>query len=441
MASSNLEHAFVLHKLIDLYTPDTTDHSNIRRLLQIGALSDHQWVQTASLSNTESGDANDNDNITAIDRLVGGHLTPLHAACKVGNLELVQILVDEFAHPVNALTENCYTAAEVARLYHAGGVDNNVGEKMYQYLKLKCITSELILNSMHVTNQNEETSDYLQHPAEYKSRSGLLFDHDGNGVMMDWELPLMKKHAQQLCHIVGESPSAIAIDEICLNLLSSGEVVDLSVLRDKISTIEQTIETDFDFTQVDQFVVLNVGFGLGIIDTFIHAYLLALSAKFPHTRFIHYIIEAHPDVLFRMQETHWINSSPWQQSTNLELRVIEKTHQQAVDCLAENGVLLDSVFFDTFGENYQQFMEFRDDIVLPFLKSEPHSVFSWFNGFGCTNEFFADVYRTITEMDANEVGMEVALQKVDLSDKDQSKIKRPYYTLGAYYLPTCKFQY
>lgn len=53
---------------------------------------------------------------------------------------------------MNALTENGYTAAEVARLYHAGGVENNVGEKIYQYLKLKCITSELILNSMHITN-------------------------------------------------------------------------------------------------------------------------------------------------------------------------------------------------------------------------------------------------------------------------------------------------
>ncbi|KAI3651273.1 hypothetical protein MP228_004754 [Amoeboaphelidium protococcarum] len=440
MATNNLEHAFVLHKMIDLYTPETTDHSDIRRLLQIGAQNDHQWVQTASIYDTDSGDVNDNDNITAIDRLVGGHLTPLHAACKVGNLELVQILVDEYAHPVNALTENGYTAAEVARLYHAGGVDNNVGEKIYQYLKLKCITSELILNSMHITNQNEETSDYLQHPAEYKRRGGLLFDRDGNGVMMDWELPLMKKHAQLLCHIVGESSSAIAIDDICLNLLSAGEVVDLSVLKDKISMIVETIETDFDFTQVDQFVVLNVGFGLGIIDTFIHAYLLVLSVKYSNTRFIHYIIEAHPDVLSRMKETHWINSSS-QQSNNVELRVIEKTHQQAVEQLAEDGVLLDSIFFDTFGENYQQFMQFRDDIVLPFLKSEPHSVFSWFNGFGCTNQFFADVYRTITEMDANEVGMEVELQQVDLSDKDQSKIKRPYYTLDAYYLPTCKFQY
>lgn len=94
-----------------------------------------------------------------------------------------------------------------------------------------------------------------------------------------------------------------------MNLLSAGEVVDLSVLRDKISTIVETKETDFDFAQVDQFVVLNVGFGLGIIDTFIHAYLLVLSTKYSNTRFIHYIIEAHPDVLSRMKQTHWINSS------------------------------------------------------------------------------------------------------------------------------------
>ena len=73
-------------------------------------------------------------------------------------------------------------------------------------------------------------------------------DEENNGVMMGWEAPLMKRHAEIICPTKGLH-------------------------------------------------VLNVGFGMGIIDTFIQE---------NHAPASHTIIEAHPDVVMRF---YFSNSS------------------------------------------------------------------------------------------------------------------------------------
>jgi hypothetical protein len=85
---------------------------------------------------------------------------------------------------------------------------------------------------------------YLQQRVEYSE--GRLMDEESKGVMMAWEKPLMEAHAKCVCGAGGD--------------------------------------------------ILNVGFGMGLVDTAIQGYSSITS---------HTIIEAHPDVYKRMLETGW----------------------------------------------------------------------------------------------------------------------------------------
>lgn len=91
----------------------------------------------------------------------------------------------------------------------------------------------------------EEGSEkpYLQQRVEYSE--GKLLDEENKGVMMAWENPLMAAHAKAICANGGHA--------------------------------------------------LNVGFGMGLVDTAIQG----------HNPASHTIIEAHPEVYKRMLETGW----------------------------------------------------------------------------------------------------------------------------------------
>ena len=82
----------------------------------------------------------------------------------------------------------------------------------------------------------------------YDAASTLLLDDDGDAVMMEWERPLMNAHA---------------------SVITQNETKGRRVL--------------------------NIGFGLGIID----------SALQKHEPSLHVIVEAHPTVYERMKEEGW----------------------------------------------------------------------------------------------------------------------------------------
>lgn len=106
--------------------------------------------------------------------------------------------------------------------------------------------AELILGVVARQERKEEGSGekpYLQQRVEYSE--GKLVDEENKGVMMAWENPLMAAHAKAVCANGGH--------------------------------------------------VLNVGFGMGLVDTAIQG----------HQPASHTIIEAHPEVYQRMLETGW----------------------------------------------------------------------------------------------------------------------------------------
>ena len=97
--------------------------------------------------------------------------------------------------------------------------------------------------------------------------------------------------------------------------------------------------------------MLNVGFGMGIIDTYIESHR-------PRT---HWIIEGHPDVQKKIIEDGWLKKP--------HVKVIFKPWQDVLYHLPK----FDGIYFDTWAEEQREF----DSYVHELLK--PDGVYTFFN--------------------------------------------------------------
>ncbi|KAI4677418.1 uncharacterized protein J4E84_009103 [Alternaria hordeiaustralica] len=235
-------------------------------------------------------------------------------------------------------------------------------------------------------SQEETQGDESTENPNYLS-SKLTFDRDrllddsSNGVMMEWETTLMRRSAELLVPAEG--------------------------LR-----------------------VLNVGHGMGIIDGI-------LQEKKPKA---HHIIEAHPDVIKRMKEQGW-HEKPG-------VVIHEGRWQDIVPGLVEKGELFDAIYFDTFAEEYKALREFFTEHVIGLLDPAGGSdgeggKFGFFNGMGADRQIVYDVYNKIVEFDLFEAGFDTEWETVpvpNLDDKGEWEgVRRKYWVLNEYKLPTCSF--
>ncbi len=236
---------------------------------------------------------------------------------------------------------------------------------------------------------------------------GKLVDAAGNGVMMAWEADIMRRSVDAL---VGSAADA-----------GKGKRV------------------------------LNIGFGLGIIDSL-------FAARQP-TR--HHIIEAHPEVLARIdaasaaaagessaaasENDHaaefgaaWEASSPEPGA----FKVYRGRWQDMCPKLLAEGELYDAIYFDTFGEDYSELRHFFTDYVPGLL--DDGGVFGFFNGLGADRRICYDVYTRVVEMHLSEAGMDVDWHDVDVPLASEGLdaagrgawegILRPYWTLDSMFL-------
>lgn len=217
--------------------------------------------------------------------------------------------------------------------------------------------------------------------------STLTFDRDrildgsANGVMMEWETTLMQRSAELLAPAPG--------------------------LR-----------------------VLNVGHGMGIIDGI-------FQGKQPKS---HHIIEAHPDVLKRMKEQGWYDKPG--------VVVHEGRWQDVVPGLVEKNELFDAIYFDTFAEEYKALREFFGEHVIGLLDPAGGPTgevgkFGFFCGMGADRQVAYDVYNKIVEIDLFEAGFDTEWESLPVPDLDEQGewegVKRKYWALKNYKLPTCTF--
>ncbi|KAI0769724.1 S-adenosyl-L-methionine-dependent methyltransferase [Trametes elegans] len=166
--------------------------------------------------------------------------------------------------------------------------------------------------------------------------------------------------------------------------------------------------------------VLNVGFGLGIIDGLFQS----LSTK-PS---LHVIIEPHPDVLKHMRAQGWYEKPG--------VKILEGKWQDFVDSdelLSVGG--FDVIYTDTFSEDYAALQQFFGHV--PDLLAGPESRISFFNGLGATNATFYDVYTHVSELHLADVGIDVEWSDVDVfeGDTDRWGKTREYFAMRIYRLP------
>lgn len=140
--------------------------------------------------------------------------------------------------------------------------------------------------------------DYKQQKLTYTD--GLLLDQDGNAVMMEWEREIMRRQADTVCQRGGR--------------------------------------------------VLNVGFGMGIIDSYIQQHDNVSE---------HWIIEGHPDVQQYMIENGWLEKA----------KCIFKPWQDVIHHLPK----FDGIYIDTWSEDLVPFYIQAQWIL------KPNGVFSFFN--------------------------------------------------------------
>lgn len=145
----------------------------------------------------------------------------------------------------------------------------------------------------------EAQVDYKKESLTFTDKT--LLDSKGNAIMMEWEKPIMEKQAATICQNGGD--------------------------------------------------VLNIGFGMGYIDSFIQE----------HNPTTHWIIECHPDVQRKMIEDGWLKKP--------NVKCIFKPWQEVIHYLPK----FDGIYFDTWAENWAPFHARVKDLL------NPNGVYSFFN--------------------------------------------------------------
>lgn len=218
---------------------------------------------------------------------------------------------------------------------------------------------------------------------------------------------------------------------------SDGKLVD-----DEQNGVMMAWETSIMRSSVDALIpgraagkrVLNIGFGMGIIDT-----------MFRETQPCrHHIIEAHPEVL------KYVETSPdcafgkdWEASGPEEgaFKIHAGKWQDVVPKLLDQGEFYDAIYFDTFGEDYSQLRMFFTEHVIALL--DEGGIFSFFNGLGADRKVCYDVYTKVVEMHLADAGLDIEWNELDvdmkgLEEEGQGEwqgVKRRYWTLDKYRLP------
>jgi protein arginine N-methyltransferase 2 len=228
-------------------------------------------------------------------------------------------------------------------------------------------------------DESTENPNYLASNLTFE-RDRIL-DGSANGVMMEWETTLMRRSAELILPGPG--------------------------LR-----------------------VLNVGHGMGIIDGI-------FQGKQPAS---HHVIEAHPDVLKRMKEQGWYEKPG--------VVVHEGRWQDVVPALIEKGEMFDAIYFDTFAEEYKALREFFTEFVIGLLDpagglNSEGGKLGFFCGMGADRQVAYDVYNKIVEMDLFEAGFDTEWETIPVPDLEEQGewegVRRKYWALKNYKLPTCSF--
>ncbi|KAF5176552.1 arginine N-methyltransferase [Thalictrum thalictroides] len=285
-------------------------------------------------------------------------LTPLMYAAQNGQAEVVKTLLEAGA-PWNALSPSNLSAGDFAM--------DSGHQDAFDLLLNAGIQAELVLGTIARSANKivDSDGDYLEDRVTFSEDK--LMDSNSKAIMMAWEKPLMEAHAKAVCSGGGH--------------------------------------------------VLNIGFGMGLVDTAIQQY-----SPVTHT-----IIEAHPEVYDRMIRDGWGEKE--------NVKIIFGRWQDVLSRLES----YDGIFFDTYGEYYEDLRKFHQE--LPSIL-KPGGIYSFFNGLCGGNAFFHVVYCQLVSLELGNLGY--STQFIPLPVKDclgeevWEGVKHKYWQLDTYNLPVCQ---
>ena len=240
-------------------------------------------------------------------------------------------------------------------------------------------------------HQTQTNDDYMNQKLRYTNES--LIDGSNDGVMMSWETPIMQKHVSDLLEGLEINP-----------------------------------------TEQKEIRILNIGFGMGIVDNFFQEGIKQVceqyeQAGFPIS-FKHTVIEGHPDVISRIKDSGKYNH--FQNFHLLEGRwqdIIPKIENE------KENEKFDIIYFDTYAEYDDDFYQFI--CSLPKILSKTGK-FSFFNGNCPDNIFFHGVACEIIRLQLaeNDLKVEFTPMEIDASDDPAwEEVKRKYWFRSTYYIP------
>eukprot|EP00933_Yihiella_yeosuensis_P015552 TRINITY_DN13518_c0_g2_i1.p1 TRINITY_DN13518_c0_g2~~TRINITY_DN13518_c0_g2_i1.p1 ORF type:complete len:238 (+),score=37.62 TRINITY_DN13518_c0_g2_i1:230-943(+) len=161
--------------------------------------------------------------------------------------------------------------------------------------------------------------------------------------------------------------------------------------------------------------VLNVGFGLGLVDGF-----LAERGPLSHT-----IIEAHPDVLRKMESLGWLEKKG--------VSVYRGRWQDVIGKLPSES--FDAIYFDTWNETYNDVLEFQDHVQRLLREG---GRFSFFNGMAPYSIFEHTTFCRLAQEDLLEHGLVCDFYPLKIGRLDDATwegVVERYWQFDTYYLP------
>ncbi|KAH9985980.1 S-adenosyl-L-methionine-dependent methyltransferase [Russula compacta] len=328
----------------------------------------------------------------------------LHAAASVEDAELVKNLLRRGA-VWNSADNSGSTAGDIA-------LSQN-DEESYQAIRDAGIRSGLFPFSFSVTLLNVPLNIelILQLLASRGAEAdGLVLKEEGHTALNSTDKFLSSRliyttdaHGQDIC------------------ILQSGDTEIGVMMGWEHGIMQQTVHRMCDGHPNAEtgLRVLNIGFGLGIIDSYFQA--------LPVPPLTHVIIEPHPDVLRYMREQGWYDKKG--------VTVLEGRWQDFVGTELLEEMMFDAVYTDTFSEEYGDLCRFFDH--LPKLLAGPDARFSFFNGLGATNAAFYDVYTHLAELHLATVGIDIEWEDVDVATQEAVRWgdTRGYFSMRLYRLP------
>lgn len=295
-------------------------------------------------------------------------------------------------------------------------------DSLYQLMVDAGVRAEVLLNRLDEYEELEDVDEL-----DDAEDAGP----DTNGMADSEEAPQLVDSSKREVAQATETVPSIAVHDVPSSayLSSTLSLDDSKLLDDEQNGVMMAWESDIMAKSADSLLskpglkILNIGFGMGIIDSYIQSHTNKPAE--------HHIVEAHPDVIQNLKDKGWFDKPG--------VTVHEGKWQDVLPSLVGEGLVFDAIYYDTFAESYHDFKDFFSEEVIGLLDQDGR--WSYFNGMGADRQISYDVYQKIVEIDLMDAGFDVEWTDIELPDlgKEWQGVKRKYWNVANYRLPVCKF--